>query len=432
MRKPTFANLFLIALIAIAAVIRLPGETSAQDEPCGGEVIISNGGFESPFAAYGDGVLGPPTSWTAIGKTVVNGPNPGIASQFVRMDTGPSEATVSISQLLSQPELPGSTVTFTVVALRGGTLTFADQSQAFAGAGFDWDTTTLTFVVPMDATLPMELTLSRAHEDESGSAADIDSISGTYTKPCPTATATATSTPTETPTNTATSTATEVPPTATSTATDVPPTATNTATNTATSTATDVPPTATNTATSTATDVPPTATSTPTDVPPTSTDVPPTSTDVPVGTGSAIVTVIISNGSPIPDDTEVCLAGQCQSLDDIAAAAAPSGTSATFSDLAAGSYPLTVLIDGVEVYAETLTIAADETVEVTVVLPQGAATPSPVDPTEGPVGGPPPVTSLPSTGAGSDPSWAAYLVLLGGAALVSLAGGLTWRQRRSS
>ena len=445
MRKTVVFQLFLSAMLGVFALIGSPVTTLGQGDLCGGEVIIANGGFELPGVPPNTGTPGTPTSWSGTGVNTILGSDADNSSQSVRLG-GPTNVG-TISQVVHQSELAGSTVTFTIRALYSGSVTFNGESQSFAGAGIAWVVSDVSFVIPESASIPFTLSLSGGQEGISR-AALVDDISGTYTKPCPTPTNTATSTPTETPTNTATSTPTETPTntatstpteTPTSTATETPTstateTPTSTATNTPTSTATDTPTsTATNTPTSTATE---TTTSTATDVPPTSTDTPTetvvpasTATDIPVGTGSAVVTVVTSNGSPIPDDTEVCVADQCQSLDDIAAAAAPSGTSATFSDLAAGSYPLTVLIDGVQVYADTITIAADETIEVTVVLPQGAATPSPVDPGETPA---PPVISLPSTGSGTDPSWATYLVLLGGAALVSLAGGLTWKQRQKS
>ena len=190
MRRAAIVKLFLVALIAIAAVIRLPAETSAQDEPCGGKVIIANGGFEDPPAPFGGGIEAVPTSWTAIGSTIVSGPNAGISSQSVVLDTGLTEATMTLTQSLSQAELPGSTVTFTITALRAGTMSFAGQSQSFAGPGHSWVITTLTFVVPIDAMLPLDLTFSRTHVDPLGTRAEIDSITGTYSKPCPTATAT--------------------------------------------------------------------------------------------------------------------------------------------------------------------------------------------------------------------------------------------------
>ena len=277
-----------------------------------------------------------------------------------------------------------------------------------------------------------------------------ETATSTATEALPTATDTATSTVTVAPptaTDTATSTVTVAPPTATDTATSTVTVAPPTATDTATSTVTVAPPTATDTATSTVTQDAPTATeatapatttSSPTDVPAnTPTAVPPTTEStgtIPVqGPGTLVVTIVTNDGSPIPDDTEVCVGDVCQSLDEIAAASAPSGTSATFAGLAAGSHQLTILVDGALVYEQTVTVTADQTIEITVVLPTaGPGTPSVVPVTPGGNSGPPPVTSLPSTGTGSDASWAAYLVLLGGAALVSLAGGLTWRQRRRS
>jgi LPXTG-motif cell wall-anchored protein len=248
----------------------------------------------------------------------------------------------------------------------------------------------------------------------------------------------ATNTPTATATNTPTETA-----TATNTATNTP---TETATATVTNTATDTP---TNTIVSTATEIPPTATDTPTS---TVTGVPATSTIV-AQPGTAVVTVVTSSGSPIPDDTVVCLSAQCQSLDDIAAAAAPSGTSVTFGGLAPGTYPLTGFVGAGQVYADTIAIVSGETTAVTITLDGAAPTTGPGTPDDGNVGpgggngdgdaGDPdgigdggqnlaPITSLPSTGAGSGNAWGTYLVLLAGAALLACAGLLAWKQRRAS
>jgi hypothetical protein len=172
--------------------------------------------------------------------------------------------------------------------------------------------------------------------------------------------------------------------------------------------------------------------------------------------------VVTSDGSPIPDDASVCVAGSCQSLDDIAAAAAPSGTSATFADLAPGSYPLTAFIGAAQVFDSTIGITAGETTTVTITL-GGAA---PTEPSEGNVDpdgsdddgsgsnasdddGPRDarddsgtgnnedgandstvVTTLPATGSGQGTSPEMYLVLLLSAGLIAAATCLAWRQRR--
>ena len=192
------------------------------------------------------------------------------------------------------------------------------------------------------------------------------------------------------------------------------PTATETVVPSPTATETVVPsPTATETAV-------PTATA--------------TATDVLIVNGTVVVTLGTNTGNRIPDETIVCIADQCQELDALAAAAVASGTSVTFSDVPAGTWSLTVLTAGTQVYATSVDVVAGETLEVSVILSVGVGTPIPLTPgtTVTPDDTTIPVTSLPSTGSGGGTSWSAYLVLLGGAALVAFAGGLSWRQRQKS
>jgi len=337
--------------------------------------------------------------------------------------------------------------------------------------------------------------------------------------PEPTATYTPTATPTDVPptaTYTPTATPTDVPPTATytpaATPTDVPPTATYTPTETPeptatftevptetpTPTATNVPPTDTFTPEPTATETAPTETVTPepsaTAVPsetpapfPSETSVPaPTATEVPTevpAVSGAIVVLDTGDGAEIPDGALVCVADQCQSVGASAvSAAAASGTSLTFDNLAPGTYvvtltnaapyadatgSVTVPEDGYGELRLTLTIAQIPTevpAEPTATVP-GAATPIATDPAEPTVPAPAPtepgsgpaptspptnggsnggvssagggnaagpsVSALPNTGTGttssSTPSWA----ILTGALLIVAIAGIGWRRRRA-
>jgi hypothetical protein len=167
------------------------------------------------------------------------------------------------------------------------------------------------------------------------------------------------------------------------------------------------------------------------------------------------------DGSSVPDGTVVCLGDQCQSLDGMAASAVPSGTQAVFSDLAAGTYPLSVFVGVAQVYSGDLVVTAGEIANATVVISApgptnpGGGTPETgvvgpgngdgsgngnsvddgnagdQDTTDGsvPAGGPG-VTSLPSTGTGSSSPVALYFVLLVSAGLIATAGTLAWKQRR--
>jgi hypothetical protein len=167
--------------------------------------------------------------------------------------------------------------------------------------------------------------------------------------------------------------------------------------------------------------------------------------------GGAVVTVVTSDGSAIPDDTIVCLADACQSLDEIAAAAAPSGTQVTFTGFAPGSYPLTVFVGVAQVHDGTVEIASGETSAITITLSAAAPTVGPGTPDPGIVGpgegddnddgrdggegnggdsgggsgsgagGSAVVTTLPGTGTGGSPSFSAWLILLVSAALIAVA-----------
>lgn len=127
---------------------------------------------------------------------------------------------------------------------------------------------------------------------------------------------------------------------------------------TPTPTATRIPePTATATATAT---VDPSVTATATATVDPSVTVTATARSEPTEPGSAIVTVETSDGSEITDDTSVCLADDCESLDSVAAlvAAAPFGTQVAFTDIAPGVYPVTAFIDDDQVFDGTIEIFA--------------------------------------------------------------------------
>jgi hypothetical protein len=150
------------------------------------------------------------------------------------------------------------------------------------------------------------------------------------------------------------------------------------------------------------------------------------------------VTVVTSNGSPIPDDTQVCLDARCVDLDAIAAAAAPSGTVASFADVAPGTHALTVSVGGATVFTGQVEVVAGGVTMVTITLPiGGAATPGatvipgttaiPGDPTKPATG----IVTLPSTGAeaGTVGSLWMWTLLLISAGLIGIAGAMIWRRR---
>jgi hypothetical protein len=193
-------------LVAIGSAWTVPRASVAQDEVCGGEVGIVNGGFESP--AVPDYTAAPfvPTSWTGSGSVAVIGPTHDNSSQSVQL-ADPDDPG-SISQALSQPDLLGSTVTLTIRARSSGTVTFNGETQPFAGPGTAWIVSTVTFDIPASAALPLTLVLA---DQAGGTIGVVDSISGVYAKPCPTPTPTDTPIPTNTPTPTPTMTPSPTP-----------------------------------------------------------------------------------------------------------------------------------------------------------------------------------------------------------------------------
>jgi hypothetical protein len=209
-------------LVGIGSTWTVPRASVAQNEVCGGSVDIANGGFESPEVPDFTAAPFVPTSWTGSGSVAVIGPTYDNSSQSAQL-AGPDDPG-SIAQALSQPDLPGSTVTLTIRARSSGTVTFNGETQPFAGSGTAWVVSTVTFDIPASAALPLTLTLA---DQAGGTIGVVDSISGAYAKPCPTPTPTdtpiPTNTPTPTPTMTTSPTATTEPePTAT---TDPDPTA---------------------------------------------------------------------------------------------------------------------------------------------------------------------------------------------------------------
>jgi hypothetical protein len=254
---------------------------------------------------------------------------------------------------------------------------------------------------------------------------------------------TPTETPTQTPTNTPTETPTQTP---TNTPTETPTeTPTNTPTETPTEMATNTPtqtPTESATATSTATVSPPAqATNSPT------VESTPIQNSPTVGatTGIAAITVVSSDGGPLPDGIVVCLGDRCQvpGADEVSVAAVPSGSTATFTDVAPGSYAVTVVGGTAQLFAGGINVAAGVVSSLTVTI-DGAApgTPGPggnVDDGSDDDGGgsdggvatlPPVISQLPSTGSGAESMIGTYLVLLIAAGLVGTGSLLMMKQHR--
>ena len=165
--------------------------------------------------------------------------------------------------------------------------------------------------------------------------------------------------------------------------------------------------------------VPSTVTTVPT-VADTATTVP---TSVPTGTaetaGAAAVILTTSDGGDVPDTTQVCVGTVCQTVGAGASAAAVSPTTLTFSDLAPGTYPVTVTNDAPYAdAASTVTVTAGETAQITITLEAAAApttiatrpgnatpvTTVTVVPTQGTGGGVVVPTSPPTSGGGVAPS----------------------------
>ena len=162
-------------------------------------------------------------------------------------------------------------------------------------------------------------------------------------------------------------------------------------------------------------------------------------------------TVTVTIGVAVPDGSQLCLAGVCQTLsasDGVSMSAdVPAGTVATFVDFLPGTYDLTLSFDGVTLYATQVTVA-DEPVAVTLggddavgddspgATPSdgGAAVPS----AAGSRGAAPvfadrgdDITVLPNTGAGTTPggtTMLAGLVLVVAAMLALVAGAIARRR----
>ncbi|MGC4106580.1 MAG: hypothetical protein QM753_09575 [Thermomicrobiales bacterium] len=347
---------------------------------------------------------------------------------------------------------PCTTATPTVTATATATATLEPTATATEVPPTPTETATATATATPTATeepsatassTPTETPTATATETPTATATTTLEPTATSTDVPPTLTATATATTTATATLEPTATATDVPPTetptATATATDIPPTLTPTAT----ATATDIPPTLTPTATATATDIPPTLTPTATATATPTTTTPPTETatatamssSTPTATETATtiatatpalanltVTVRSSDGSTLPDGLQVCVDDTCLPVDSgtastvVMALAAPSGSQIFFSDLAPGSYTVTLrTAESLTVDSASVALEAGESGAVTLTYrvtptptstPATAATvtlvPSPaVTPTVAGV-----VSALPNTGAGpADPGY---------------------------
>jgi hypothetical protein len=196
-------------------------------------------------------------------------------------------------------------------------------------------------------------------------------------------------------------------------------------------------------------------------------------TSVPTGTaettGAAAVTLVTSDGGDVPDTTQVCVGSACQTVGAGASAAAVSPKTLTFSDLAPGTYPVTVTNDAPYAdAASTVTVTAGETARITITLEAvaapttvatepGNATPVTtvtVMPTQGsgggvvvptnapsnsgggvtpskpnaPAGGTT-VKALPNTGTGQGGSSTSLVLLLLAMFAIAAAGTFAWRRR---
>jgi hypothetical protein len=248
--------------------------------------------------------------------------------------------------------------------------------------------------------------------------------------PSPTATITPSPTATLNPTETATTAATVAPTETATAAATVTTAASTTPTGTGTATASE-------TATAIATTI---------------------TTETPSISGAVAVTLTTSDGGDVPDGTTVCVGTTCQTAGAGASAAAVSGTTLTFGNLAPGPYDVTVtnatpyqdaaggvlVIPGettaltIELQITTATTAPTQpggatpisTVTVTVAPTQGTGGGSTNGPTSAPGGTK--VVALPNTGAGTGSSNASLSLLLLAIVTVLGAGAFAWRRRRAS
>ena len=246
----------------------------------------------------------------------------------------------------------GTRITITFVYQGPSIVTLGSERVTLPDSGFAWLSGSVTYTTtssPENVTLTLQT--ARAIRTY------FDNITASCSLP-----ATPTSTPTETPTATATS-------TPTATATDVP-TATASATGipskTPTETATDIP---TETATAASAESP-TATSESTVAPTIVVETPDPSTT----SGSTAITLITSDGDAVPDNALVCIGAQCRRVSDQIAAAAATGTTLTFSDLAADTY--VVIVTDAAPYddlSQEVSIGAGETVTLQLTLQRTSA-----------------------------------------------------------
>jgi len=160
-----------------------------------------------------------------------------------------------------------------------------------------------------------------------------------------------------------------------------------------------------------------------------------------------VVILTTEDGGDLPDSAEVCLGEVCQPLQPSALASrallAPSGSQATFSELAPGAYPVEVRnVAPYEGTAGSLRVEAGETTTVALTLRQLPSTETPVptettEPTEATSTATPtatattPVTGLPSTGTGDSGTTTSGLLLIVGAIALTAAGWMFVRRSHS-
>ncbi|CAN5778244.1 hypothetical protein BH18ACT2_BH18ACT2_12850 [soil metagenome] len=175
-----------LCLSIVAAVVLAVGVASVvQAQPCGVPVpiAIDNNGFEEPAVPPNTGVsVTTLPGWTVSGSVTQSGPNSSFVSgsQSVTLGGPTVEGPVAgaVTQMLDGTVLAGSTVTFQIISVGSGEITFGDQTQTITGSVFGQTTHTVSFTVPADAPASLPLILI----DDDGWV--IDEISGSYVIPC--------------------------------------------------------------------------------------------------------------------------------------------------------------------------------------------------------------------------------------------------------
>jgi hypothetical protein len=95
--------------------------------------------------------------------------------------------------------------------------------------------------------------------------------------------------------------------------------------------------------------------------------------------GTVEITLVTSDGNPIPASTTLCLADRCDTVDNLVAADSASGSIAIFNDVLRGTYPITVtnatpyLDASGEIAVPAATTAATT---ITLLLPDVTVTPT--------------------------------------------------------